>query len=117
MIRCLAWNTTSDLLAFAGEDDNWYGIDVNEGYKVCQFSGHDSFVSDLSFDVGQAEKLWIFSAAQDSMVGCWDLTGDNPTRAAMIGPFVKPIRSIACFRKVIVTVDSGGSVICWRRTR
>jgi WD40 repeat protein len=116
-IRCLAWSPRVDLLAFAGEDDDFYIIDLKQDHEVFRFAGHHSFVSDLSFEVGQADHVRIFSAAEDSICSCWDLVDRQPTQSAMIGPWGTPIRHIACFKKVVLTIDSGGKVVCWRRVK
>jgi WD40 repeat protein len=116
-IRCLAWNPRADLLAFAGEDDDFYIIDLKHNHNVSRFTGHNSFVSDLSFEVGHPHHVRIFSAAEDAMCGCWDLADGQPTKSAMIGPRRTPIRHVACFRGVVLMVDSGGTVVCWRRVK
>jgi WD40 repeat protein len=116
-IRCLAWNPRADLLAFAGEDDDFYIIDINRDYDVFRFTGHNSFVSDLSFEVAHPDNVRIFSAAEDSMCGCWDLVDGQTSNSAMFGPQQTPIRHIACFRKILLMVDSGGTIMCWRRVK
>jgi WD40 repeat protein len=115
-IRALAWNRDSDILAFAGQDDNFYTIDVSKDFAVLSFCGHSSFVNSLSFDPGWKSEIRLFSAAEDGMLGCWDAKEGKAVKAAMVGPFDQAMRQVVCLKKVLVSVDAAGGVVCWRRT-
>jgi hypothetical protein len=111
-IRCMSWNNDDHFLGFAGEDDNFFIVDCGSDFNVICFTGHDSFVNSVAFDFGKADSLRVFSSAEDSMIGIWEYDGDNATNILMFGPCRSVVRYVKCLKKFLITVDSGGGLIC-----
>lgn len=114
-IRCLAWNDSNTLLAFAAQDDNFYLMDIDSRHITC-VSGHCSFVNSLSFDPIAKSGIRVMTCAEDAMIGCFDIIEGTP-HAHKFGPFEHPIRAIACFKKFVITVDATSVVSLWGRKR
>ena len=88
-----------------------YVIDAGNSYNMLSFASHQSFVNAISFDRA-FETVRIFSCAEDATIAVSELSG---TAVTAIGPFAKPLRELACFPKLMVGVDSDGTIMCWRR--
>lgn len=125
-IRAFAWNSLDKVLAFAAQDDNFYIINLNDNYSTTCFEGHNSFVNSISFDPCSKNKNQIiFTTAEDATIGVWvSCVNDEDShytisliKSVFIGPFETTIRSIQAMKCLIVTVDTNGTIICWRKTK
>ena len=124
-IRAFAWDSLDKFLAFAGQDDNFYVINLNNNFSTTCFEGHNSFVNSISFDpYCKNDEQTIFTTAEDATIGFWVSnikSNSNNTisveNSTFIGPFETTIRSIQAMKYFIVTVDSNGTIVCWRKTK
>lgn len=123
-IRAFAWNNSDSILVFAAQDDNFYAINLNNNYSTTCFEGHNSFVNSISFDpYCKNDEQTIFTTAEDATIGFWitNIKKNSNTisllNSTFIGPFETTIRSIQAMKYFVVTVDTNGTIICWRKTK
>lgn len=124
-IRAFAWNSLDRALAFAAQDDNFYIINLNSNYSTTCFEGHSSFINSISFDpCCKNDSQTIFTTAEDATIGIWifdinnkDQNSDLASRSVFIGPFENTIRDIQAMKYFVVTVDTCGTIVCWRKTK
>ena len=117
-IRAIAWNRSDSLIAFAGQDDNLYLMNM-EGSVVASLAGHTSFITSIAFEIMPCEAkdhVRIFTSAEDANLGCFDTIGAEWNHR-LFGPFPHPIRHVACFKQFVVVIDSRAYVSLYQRRK
>lgn len=123
LIQAFGWNKNDTFLAFAGQNDNFYVINLRNDYEITPFEGHNSFVTSISFDPYQhSNDFIIFTTAEDATLGLWNISLKNNfhiglNKSSFIGPFNDPLRYVESMKYCIITVDTNGTISLWRRVK
>ncbi|GMH35558.1 hypothetical protein BSKO_03426 [Bryopsis sp. KO-2023] len=127
-LLCCAWSPDSKYVATGGEDDMVSIFSVKQGCVIAFGEGHDSWISQVAFDIGQENTVEnagttstfddeglrtsfyrVGSIGQDAKVALWDIEVDDDLDAAeVLTPGGRSLSSGAAPLEMVADESIGG---------